>query len=158
MAVLKVARQLNLVRDLDTVAVPGRAPVPIPEALLRRAVEHGADALLVDAMALACAHPKSTAVPGALPGHSSLALCKPRHDSGGHLSLPTHQRSMLEALPQGAFAPGNDASRDVQPKSTTVPGCCIIAWLWARMHGPGYHHPLIKDTGLRNECRGLRCR
>ena len=66
-AVLKVARQLNLVRDLDTVAVPGHDPVHIPEALLQRAIEHGHDTLLVDAMALACSHPKSTAVPGALP-------------------------------------------------------------------------------------------
>ncbi len=63
-AVLKVARQLNLVRDLDRVTVPGHDPVHIPEALLRRAVEHGNDTLLVDAMALVCSHPKSTAVPG----------------------------------------------------------------------------------------------
>ena len=78
MAVLKVARQLNLVRDLDTVAVPGHDPVHIPEALLQRAIEHGRDALLVDAMALACAHPKSTAVPGALPGLADLpGLARP---------------------------------------------------------------------------------
>ena len=63
-AVLKVARQLNLVRDLDRVTVPGHDPVHIPEALLRRAIEHGNDTLLVDAMALVCSHPKSTAVPG----------------------------------------------------------------------------------------------
>ena len=100
-AVLKVARQLNLVRDLDTVAVPGHDPVHIPEALLQRAVEHGRDTLLVDAMALACSHPKSTAIPGALlslPGLPSLpglalslgflALRGPRHDSGGQLRLP----------------------------------------------------------------------
>ncbi len=65
MAVLKVARQLNLVRELDRVAVPGYEPMGIPEALLQRAIEHGDESLLVDAMALVCSHPKSTAVPGA---------------------------------------------------------------------------------------------
>lgn len=65
-AVLKVARQLNLVRDLDRVTVLGHAPVAIPEALLQRAIEHGSDGLLVDAMSLVCSHPKSTAVPGVL--------------------------------------------------------------------------------------------
>ena len=64
MAVLKVARQLNLVRELERVTVPGYEPVDIPEALLQRAIEHGDDPLLVDAMALVCLHPKSTAVPG----------------------------------------------------------------------------------------------
>ena len=71
-AVLKVARQLNLVRDLDRVTVPGHDPVHIPEALLRRAIEHGNDTLLVDAMALVCSHPKSTAVPGM---HHAHCLC-----------------------------------------------------------------------------------
>ena len=64
MAVLKVARQLNLVRDLDRVTLPGHEPVMVPEALLQRAIEHGSEPLLVDAMALVCSHPKSTAVPG----------------------------------------------------------------------------------------------
>ena len=63
-AVLKVARQLNLVRDLDRVTLPGHEPVMVPEALLQRAIEHGSEPLLVDAMALVCSHPKSTAVPG----------------------------------------------------------------------------------------------
>ena len=66
-AVLKVARQLNLVRDLDRVTLPGHEPVQIPEALLQRAIEHGNEPLLVDAMALVCSHPKSTAVPGMAP-------------------------------------------------------------------------------------------
>ena len=69
MAVLKVARQLNLVRDLDRVTLPGHEPVQIPEALLQRAIEHGNEPLLVDAMALVCSHPKSTAVPGMAPAH-----------------------------------------------------------------------------------------
>ena len=72
MAVLKVARQLNLVRDLDRVTLPGHEPVQIPEALLQRAIEHGNEPLLVDAMALVCSHPKSTAVPGMAPRLISL--------------------------------------------------------------------------------------
>ena len=63
-AVLKVARQLQLVRELDAVQVPGHAPVPIPEALLQRAIAHANEGLLVDAMTLACVHPKTTAMPG----------------------------------------------------------------------------------------------
>lgn len=64
MAVLKVARQLQLVRELDAVQVPGHAAVPIPEALLQRAIAHANEGLLVDAMTLACVHPKTTAMPG----------------------------------------------------------------------------------------------
>ena len=81
-AVLKVARQLNLVRDLERVALPGHEPVQIPEALLQRAIEHGNEPLLVDAMALVCSHPKSTAVPGAAqatpPLHMPLPTCLSR--------------------------------------------------------------------------------
>ncbi|BDA45482.1 probable thyroid adenoma-associated protein homolog [Coccomyxa sp. Obi] len=65
-AVLKVARQLQLVRELDAVQVPGHAAVPIPEALLQRAIAHANEGLLVDAMTLACIHPKTTAMPGPL--------------------------------------------------------------------------------------------
>lgn len=63
-AVLKVARQLQLVRDLDVVNIPGFPPVPIPEHLLQQAICHSNEALLVDAMTLACVHPKTTAMPG----------------------------------------------------------------------------------------------
>ena len=92
MAVLKVARQLNLVRDLDAVAVPGHDPVHIPEALLQRAIEDGHDTLLVDAMALACSHPKSTAVPGALPCHGSLASlgCRMTRENGSVCPRTAH--------------------------------------------------------------------
>ncbi len=62
---LKVARQLQLVRELDAVQVPGHAALPIPEALLQRAIGHAHEGLLVDAMTLACVHPKTTAMPGA---------------------------------------------------------------------------------------------
>ena len=81
-AVLKVARQLNLVRDLDRVTLPGHEAVLVPEALLQRAIEHGHEALLVDAMALVCMHPKSTAVPGAAHGHHVRCDCE---GSLGHL-------------------------------------------------------------------------
>ena len=72
MAVLKVARQLQLVRELDAVQVPGHAAVPIPEALLQRAIGHANEGLLVDAMTLACVHPKTTAMPGARSAHPFL--------------------------------------------------------------------------------------
>lgn len=84
MAVLKVARQLNLVRDLDRVTLPGHEAVLVPEALLQRAIEHGNEALLVDAMALVCMHPKSTAVPGAAQG---CPLC---HDRKRPLTVRPH--------------------------------------------------------------------
>ena len=91
-AVLKVARQLNLVRDLDRVKLPGHEAVLVPEALLQRAIEHGNEALLVDAMALVCMHPKSTAVPGAAQGHHVRRNCKNSlghlHDSVTALLLP----------------------------------------------------------------------
>lgn len=66
-AVLKVARQLQLVRELDAVHVPGYPALPIPEPLLQRAISHANEGLLVDAMTLACIHPKTTAMPGAQP-------------------------------------------------------------------------------------------
>ena len=64
-AVLKVARQLGLISELGRVALPGQPPVTIPGALLRQAMSHGNEGLLVDAMTLACVHPKTAAMPGA---------------------------------------------------------------------------------------------
>ena len=70
-AVLKAARQLSLVKGLEAVAVPGHPPVRIPGALLRQAISASNEGLLVDAMTLACVHPKTATMPGAqtaLPG------------------------------------------------------------------------------------------
>lgn len=79
-AVLKAARQLQLVRDLDVVNIPGFPPIPIPEHLLQQAICHSNEALLVDAMTLACVHPKTTAMPGmfaltVLEHHTGLYNC-----------------------------------------------------------------------------------
>ncbi|KAK9830510.1 hypothetical protein WJX72_012147 [[Myrmecia] bisecta] len=65
-AILKAARQLQLISDLDVVTVPGCGSVTIPESMLQRAISHCTESLRVDAMQLACVHPKATAPPGAL--------------------------------------------------------------------------------------------
>jgi hypothetical protein len=71
-AVLKVARQLQLVRDLGVVSIPGHPPVVIPEELLQRAICHSNESLLVDALTLACVHPKTTAMPGRRPSPEAI--------------------------------------------------------------------------------------
>lgn len=64
-AILKVARQLSLISELRAVCLPGQPAVPIPGALLRQAIAHRSEGLLVDAMTLACVHPKTSTMPGA---------------------------------------------------------------------------------------------
>lgn len=65
-AVLKAARSVGLAEDLAAVQVPGGgAPIAIPAAMLRTAVAHRSESLRVDALQLACSHPKTSSLPGA---------------------------------------------------------------------------------------------
>ena len=63
-AVLKTARQLQLMDGLGQVMVPGQEPLSLPHRLLEKAVIHGSETIRLDVMQLACLHPKSTAFPG----------------------------------------------------------------------------------------------
>ncbi|KAK9830799.1 hypothetical protein WJX74_007694 [Apatococcus lobatus] len=63
-AVLKTARQLQLMDGLSQVTVPGHEPLGLPHTLLEQAVIHSSESLRIDVMQLACLHPRSTAFPG----------------------------------------------------------------------------------------------
>ena len=63
-AILKTARQMGLYQDLSHVEVPGEGSVAVPAALLRRAVASSTESLQVDALQLACVHPRGTSLPG----------------------------------------------------------------------------------------------
>ncbi|DBB01023.1 TPA: hypothetical protein ACH3X1_000923 [Trebouxia sp. C0004] len=63
-AILKTARQMGLYLDLGCVSVPGEGIVTIPERLLQRAVASRVESLQVDALQLACVHPRTTSLPG----------------------------------------------------------------------------------------------
>ncbi len=63
-AILKTARQMGLYQDLGCVSVPGEGSVTIPERLLQRAVATRNESLQVDALQLACVHPRTTSLPG----------------------------------------------------------------------------------------------
>ena len=63
-AILKTARQMGLYQDLGCVSVPGEGSVTIPERLLQRAVASRVESLQVDALQLACVHPRTTSLPG----------------------------------------------------------------------------------------------
>ncbi|DBA69567.1 TPA: hypothetical protein ACH3X2_012764 [Trebouxia sp. C0005] len=63
-AILKTARQIGLYQDLGCVSVPGEGSVTIPERLLQRAVASRVESLQVDALQLACVHPRTTSLPG----------------------------------------------------------------------------------------------
>ena len=71
MSILKTARHMGLYQDLACVSVPGEGSVAIPEALLQRAVASSCESLQVDALQLACVHPKATRLPGAAYTHST---------------------------------------------------------------------------------------
>ena len=64
-SVLKVARTVGLAEDLAAVPAPGGSVIQIPEAMLRAAVGHRSDSLRVDALQLACMHPRTSSMPGA---------------------------------------------------------------------------------------------
>ena len=70
-AILKTARQMGLYQDLACVSVPGEGSVPIPEELLQRAVASSSESLQVDALQLACVHPKATSLPGKVPAYTA---------------------------------------------------------------------------------------
>ena len=82
-AILKTARQLGLYQDLACVTVPGEGTLEIPEELLQRAVARSTESLQVDALQLACVHPKATS----LPGQSSSVQHSSQHISQGAQSL-----------------------------------------------------------------------
>lgn len=63
-AILKTARQMGLYQDLSHVMVPGEGSVAIPQGLLQRAVASSTESLQVDALQLACMHPRPTSLPG----------------------------------------------------------------------------------------------
>lgn len=63
-AILKTARQMGLYQDLGCVSVPSEGSVTIPEQLLQRAVASRVESLQVDALQLACVHPRTTSLPG----------------------------------------------------------------------------------------------
>lgn len=64
MSVLKVARTVGLAEDLAAVTAPDGAVIRIPDAMLRAAVGHRSDTLRIDALQLACTHPRSSSLPG----------------------------------------------------------------------------------------------
>jgi hypothetical protein len=55
---------MGLYQDLGCVSVPGEGSVIIPEWLLQRAVASRVESLQVDALQLACVHPRTTSLPG----------------------------------------------------------------------------------------------
>ncbi len=55
---------MGLYQDLGCVSVPGEGSVIIPERLLHRAVASRVESLQVDALQLACVHPRTTSLPG----------------------------------------------------------------------------------------------
>lgn len=63
-AILKTARQLGLYQDLEQVSVLGEGSIAIPEAMLHRAVGQSSQTLQLDALQLACVHPRATNLPG----------------------------------------------------------------------------------------------
>ena len=64
--ILKAARSVGLAEDLASVGDPGGggAQIAIPAAMLRAAVGHRSESLRVDALQLACSHPKTSSLPG----------------------------------------------------------------------------------------------
>lgn len=74
-AILKTARQMGVYQDLSHVVVggqgegvgEGQGSVAIPQELLQRAVASRTEALQVDALQLACVHPRPTTLPGTSP-------------------------------------------------------------------------------------------
>lgn len=62
-AIIKAARQMSLMDSIDQLPAPGGG-LAIPVAMLREAAGHRSEALRVDAMQLACVHPRTTAMPG----------------------------------------------------------------------------------------------
>jgi hypothetical protein len=65
-AVLKVGRSLQLVNSLREVALPGEPPLLISEELLSHAITSSNEALRLDALELACLHPRASTPPGPL--------------------------------------------------------------------------------------------
>eukprot|EP00884_Botryococcus_braunii_P012115 jgi/Botrbrau1/20904/Bobra.0135s0035.1 len=65
-AVLKVGRSLQLVNSLREVGLPGEAPLLISQELLSHAVKSSNEALRLDALELACLHPRASTPPGEL--------------------------------------------------------------------------------------------
>ena len=63
-AILKTARQMGLYQDLACVSVPGEGKVKIPHQLLQQAAASSSESLQVDALQLACVHPRATSLPG----------------------------------------------------------------------------------------------
>ena len=132
-AVLKAARQLSLVKELEVVSVPGHPPVRIPGALLRQAISHANEGLLVDAMTLACVHPKTATMPGAQIGPSSDVKGQQYH-TARDTQRPTKQSQSVPvrvpgALLRQAIAHANEGLlvdamtlACVHPKTATMPG------------------------------------
>ena len=73
---------MGLYQELSHVVVPGEGRVAIPEGLLQRAVASSTESLQVDALQLACVHPRLTSLPGAF---FSFFLLLP----GASFSLPS---------------------------------------------------------------------
>lgn len=71
-AILKTARQMGLYQDLSHVEVPGEGRVAIPAELLQRAVASSTESLQVDALQLACVHPRGTSLPGLSPALATI--------------------------------------------------------------------------------------
>jgi len=61
--ILKAARQLGMVPNLASIAVPGQSEMVIPRHILQRAVQHSSEALRGDVFHLICNNPKLTLMP-----------------------------------------------------------------------------------------------
>ena len=71
-AVLKAARQLALLNDVEELRIPHHEPIGIPRRVLEMAIRHSSEALRMDALQLVCMHPKMNLLPGGCsPGPSN---------------------------------------------------------------------------------------
>lgn len=110
-AILKTARALGLYQDLERVSIPGEGIIAIPEAMLQRAVGHASQTLQLDALQLACVHPRATNLPGGrlycccLLLHTMYCLCLEKHNG----DLGQQRASLTQSWPAGC------ASHEVVP-------------------------------------------
>ncbi len=78
---------MGLYQDLGCVSVPGEGSVTIPERLLQRAVASRVESLQVDALQLACVHPRTTSLPGEAMSSVLMWLSSKQSLHGGHACL-----------------------------------------------------------------------
>ena len=98
-AVLKAARQLALLNDVEELRIPHHAPISIPRRVLEMAIRHSSETLRMDALQLVCTHPKLNLLPGG---------CSPRPSDDHHTLCISGDMVAYEAnfCPATALKPG----------------------------------------------------